>query len=325
MSGEDGRTVGLGLGARAAALPRPLAWLGVLWRFSRPHTVIGTTVSVVAIYLIAVSSLPGLSVGDGVSDLFWTLVAALCVNVYIVGLNQLEDEAIDRINKPWLPIAAGELSRGRAWAIVLGTGGLAIVLAVTQGWPETVFVVAALLVGTAYSSPPLRLKRYPTLASLSISGVRSIVVNLGVYLHFAQHLPADPTWAIPDAIWALTLFVLPFSFAIAILKDVPDMDGDRRFEIVTFTLRLGPRRVLHVAVAALTAAYLGMAILGPLLLAGLQPAVLVVGDLLALALLWRWTRAVDVEDREGFTAYYMGIWKLFFLQYAIVATAALAG
>ena len=36
------------------------------------------------------------------------------VNVFIVGINQLEDVEIDRINKPFLPIAAGDLTvRGR--------------------------------------------------------------------------------------------------------------------------------------------------------------------------------------------------------------------
>ncbi len=75
---------------RAVALPaaRPL---GALWRFSRPHTIIGTTVSIVALYLIAVSTLPGLTIDGGLIDLFWTLVAGLAVNVYIVGINQLED------------------------------------------------------------------------------------------------------------------------------------------------------------------------------------------------------------------------------------------
>ena len=69
-------------------------------------------------------------------------------------------------------------------------------------------------------------------ASLCISGVRSVVVNLGVYWHFAGQI--DPP------VIALCLFVLPFSLAIAILKDVPDIEGDRRYSIRTFTVRLGP-------------------------------------------------------------------------------------
>ena len=159
---------------RVVALPavRPL---GALWRFSRPHTIIGTTVSIVALYLIAVSTLPGLALDGGLFDLFWTLVAGLAVNVYIVGINQLEDVEIDRVNKPFLPLAAGEMTMESGRAIVATSAALAIVLAVTQGALETVAVVVGLAVGTAYSLPPLRLKRFAVAASLCISGVRSVV------------------------------------------------------------------------------------------------------------------------------------------------------
>ena len=95
-----------------------------------------------------------------------------------------------------------------------------LALAVTQGAVETVAVAAGLAVGALYSLPPFRLKRFPVAASLCITGVRSLVVNLGVYWHFAGDI-APP-------VWALCLFVLPFSFAIAVLKDVPDLEGDRR-------------------------------------------------------------------------------------------------
>ena len=78
------------MSSQAAAVRRSSA-LGVLWRFSRPHTIIGTTVSIVALYVIAVATLPGLALDGGLFDLFWTLVAGLAVNVYIVGINQIED------------------------------------------------------------------------------------------------------------------------------------------------------------------------------------------------------------------------------------------
>ena len=54
-----------------------------------------------------------------------------------------------------------------------------------RGAVETVAVAAGLAVGALYSLPPFRLKRFPVAASLCITGVRSLVVNLGVYWHFA--------------------------------------------------------------------------------------------------------------------------------------------
>jgi homogentisate phytyltransferase/homogentisate geranylgeranyltransferase len=292
----------------------------VLWRFSRPHTLIGTALGVLGIAVIASVELPGFALGDELADVGWTLLAALAVNIYIVGLNQLEDVELDRINKPWLPLAAGELSRADGRRIVVACGVLPIVLAVTQGWIELVSVLLALLVGTAYSSPPFRLKRFPTLAALSISGVRALVVNLGVYGHFAGTLHD-----IPGPVWALTLFVAPFSLAIAVLKDVPDAEGDRRFSIATFTVRLGPRPVLRVAMGALTAAYLGMAVIGPAALPDAQPTVLVAGHVAALALLWVWRARVVPDDPGSVARFYMRVWALFFLEYVIVPVAVVAG
>jgi homogentisate phytyltransferase / homogentisate geranylgeranyltransferase len=286
----------------------------VLWRFSRPHTIIGTALSVLGLYGIAVSE----QAATGAADLLATLLAALAVNVSIVGVNQITDVDIDRINKPYLPIAAGDLTLARAKAIVIVATALPLAMAVTQGVAETVAVGAALAVGALYSLPPTRLKRFPVAASLCISGVRSLAVNLGVYAHFAHRI--DPP------VIALCAFVLPFSFAIAVLKDVPDIEGDRRFRIRTFSVRLGPERVKAIGLTALIVAYAGMAIPGAVALSDhAQPVVMAGGHLAALVILCVWSRAADARDHAAFTRFYMRVWALFFLEYVLVPLACLTG
>ena len=316
-------------GSTRVGVPFPAAWLAApvtLWRFSRPHTLVGTTVSILGIYAIATAELPGVALGDGLGDLALTLLAGAAVNVYIVGLNQCEDVEIDRINKPWLPIPAGQLSLRAAWRVVIACGLLGVGLAVTQGWVEIVAVGAALAIGTAYSSPPLRLKRFPAAAAASISVVRACVVNVGVYLHFASSLGGRAEVSpLPGPIIALTLFVLPFSFAIAVLKDVPDAEGDRRFRIATFTVRLGPSAAFRIGMAALTVGYLGMAVLGPLLLKSASPWVLALGHLACLAVLWRLALQADPKDAASFGRFYMRVWALFFVEYLLMPVAVLAG
>jgi homogentisate phytyltransferase/homogentisate geranylgeranyltransferase len=310
--------------AATGAVAAPARAASVLWRFSRPHTVIGTAVSVAGLFAIAVDALATVDAGRAAFHLFWTLVAGLSVNVFIVGINQITDVDIDRVNKPGLPIAAGDLSLERAWWIVAAAGVLPVALALTQGALELAAVVAALLIGTAYSVPPARLKRFPVVASLCVSGVRSAIVNLGVAGHFTSAL-GDGSVTIPPGVWALTAFVLPFSLAIAILKDVPDAEGDREHRIATFTVRHGGRAVLRAGLAVLTLAYLGMAVLGPLLVGGADPVLLSAGHLLALAALWAAARSADPSDRAAFTRFYMRVWILFFLEYAIVSVSCLAG
>ena len=307
----------------AAAVAVPARAAGVLWRFSRPHTVMGTTVSVVGLFTIVAADVDGLGAGEAAFHLFWTLVAGLAVNVFIVGINQISDVEIDRVNKPFLPIAAGELTVERAWWIVIACAVLPLLLAATQGALELAAVAAALGIGVAYSVPPVRLKRFAILASLCVSGVRSAIVNLGVAGHFTSAFTGQTT--IPDAVWALTAFVLPFSIAIAILKDVPDAEGDRLGRIATFTVRYGPRAVMRAGVGILVVAYLGMAILGPLLVDDAAPAVLAATHLAALALLLFWMRGVEPSDPRNFTRFYMRVWQLFFLEYAIVPVSCLAG
>jgi homogentisate phytyltransferase / homogentisate geranylgeranyltransferase len=301
-----------------AAVVRRSGALAVLWRFSRPHTLVGTFISATGLYLIAVAELPG----SGLDHLFWVMVAGAGVNLAIVGVNQITDVEIDRINKPHLPLAAGELTRDAAWRIVVVAAMVPLVLALSQGALETAAVVGALAVGAAYSLPPVRLKRFPMVASLCISGVRSVAVNLGMYGHFS--LAFGGGLAIPDAVWALTLFVLPFSFAIAVLKDVPDREGDRRFRIATFTVRLGPRRAFRLGLGALVAAYLGMAVLGPVLVSDADGVVLAAGHAIALGLLLGWARRADPGDPVAFTGFYLRVWALFFLEYALVPAAVLA-
>jgi len=286
----------------------------VLWRFSRPHTVVGTALSVIGLWAIAATTLDA---APPVWDLAATLVAGLTVNIAIVGVNQLTDVEIDRVNKPFLPIAAGLLSLRAATAIVIVCSVVPLVLALTQGAVETGAVAAGLAVGALYSLPPFRLKRFPVAASLCISGVRSVVVNLGVYWHFAERI--DPP------VVALCLFVLPFSLAIAILKDVPDIEGDRRYSIRTFTVRLGPERVFRSGLAALLIAYAGMVVIAPpLLLDYANPVVLAVGHALAAALLLYWAKSANPRHHTEFTRFYMRVWVLFFLEYLLVPAACLA-
>jgi homogentisate phytyltransferase / homogentisate geranylgeranyltransferase len=275
-------------------------------------------VSATGLYVIAVHELPG----AGLDHLLWVMVAGTGVNVAIVGINQITDIEIDRINKPHLPLAAGDLSPEAAWRIVAVAAAIPVVLGLSQGLLETAAVLTALAVGCAYSLPPVRLKRYPIAAALCISGVRSTVVNLGMYGHYALAFAGALT--IAPTVWALTVFVLPFSFAIAVLKDVPDMEGDRRYRIATFTVRLGPRRAARLGIGALVLAYAGMAIAGPLLVHDAQPAVLAAGHAATLALLLAWARRADPADASAFTGFYMRVWALFFLEYALVAAAVLA-
>lgn len=305
----------------------PLSWLYAFWKFSRPHTIIGTSLSVLGVSLVAIAnaglqplespllySLPGI--------FLLALFACLCGNVYIVGLNQLEDVEIDRVNKPHLPIASGEFSRQQGWGIVLTCGMLALLVSATQGTFLMGTVWLSLLIGTAYSLPPIRLKRFPFWASFCILSVRGAIVNLGLFLHIRSQIDPSTTagLSIPANMWALTLFILVFTFAIAIFKDVPDLEGDRRYHITTFTVQLGQRAVFQLARGVLTLCYAGM-ILSSLWIPQLHAPFVIVTHTVALVTLWSLSQRVNLHDKGTIIRFYQFIWKLFFLEYLLFPIA----
>ncbi len=286
-------------------------WLYSFWKFSRPHTIIGTSLSVVGLFLMALADSSAGFSGFRLWQLLFALMACLAGNVYIVGLNQLEDVEIDKVNKPHLPVASGEFSLRQAQLIVAVAGCLALLLALLYRPFLLGTVGVSLAIGTAYSLPPVRLKRFPFWASFCIFTVRGVIVNLGLFLHFKQG------GAISPQVWALTLFVLGFTFAIAIFKDIPDMEGDRLYNITTFTIQLGARAVFNLGRWVLTACYLGVALAGVFLLQGVNPVFLGITHLLALGLMWWRSLRVDLEDKAAVAEFYQFIWKLFFLEYLI--------
>ncbi|MBD2363816.1 homogentisate phytyltransferase [Anabaena minutissima FACHB-250] len=307
--------------SQSKQLPSPFQWLYAFWKFSRPHTIIGTSLSVLGLYLVAVAiSSTGFAVTQ-IMPVLGAWIACLCGNVYIVGLNQLEDVDIDKINKPHLPLASGEYTRRQGQIIVMIMGILALVLALLNGPYLLGMVALSLAIGTAYSLPPIRLKQFPFWAALCIFSVRGTIVNLGLFLHFNWVLQKNPS--IPLAVWVLTLFILIFTFAIAIFKDIPDMEGDRLYNITTFTIQLGSQAVFNLALWVITICYLGMVIVGVLRVESINPAFLVITHLVALCWMWVRSLAVDLQDKKAIAQFYQFIWKLFFLEYLMFPIACL--
>lgn len=222
--------------------------LHTLWKFSRPHTIIGSVVSVVVLFL-----LQGGQLANHFIILAATLVSALGCNVCITGLNQIIDVELDKINKPELPIASGELDIKTAKNIVILSGVIAVVTAAILHWILLLLILLILLLGIAYSVPPVQLKKHHLPAALSITVVRGVLVNIGMALHFSGMI--DERVGIKPIIYPLTLFISAFSLAIAWYKDLPDRAGDAHFGYKTFPLLYSPSTALYLGASFVIIAY----------------------------------------------------------------------
>jgi homogentisate phytyltransferase/homogentisate geranylgeranyltransferase len=286
----------------------------VLWRFSRPHTIIGSLFSVSALFLLAIADQPGWNEERAILGLL-TLMACLACNIFITGLNQWADVELDRLNKPWLPIPAGMLNRKQALLICLISLGLSLFLSVLLSWYFFGLITLISLIGAVYSLPPIKFKRHHLGAAAAISVVRGLLVNLGIFMHFRIALGGSPD--VPGFIWPLTTFVFFFSLAIAWFKDIPDAAGDAAFDIRTVAVQYSREAALKLGLWLVTLSYFGLA--ACFIIGFLTPQVLGIGLFHAGTGIFFFVtgRRLSVSNQKAVHQFYMRFWGLFFLEYIV--------
>jgi homogentisate phytyltransferase/homogentisate geranylgeranyltransferase len=332
-----------------SALPseKQLPFYLVLWRFTRPHTLIGSAVAIPALHALAAPSYAAMFTGRTFVSSISAMIPALLMNLYITGLNQITDVDIDKINKPYLPIVAGQLAVQSAKATV----AVALVCSLLMGalWPFpfasqglNVALWGSAILGTAYSLPPFRLKRHPFLAAFCIVAVRGTIINAGFFAHARAAAFGDAAvvgaaassssvlhylFRDPKCILS-SLYFAVFGIVIAIMKDVPDVKGDRSSNVRTFPVRLGQRRVFHTARLLLTSLLWGVGAgffrgawqATSIPVAVCRSTVAAVSILAGLDVQLRGKR-VDPRNSKQVFEFYMHLWKIFYTSYVLLPFA----
>jgi homogentisate phytyltransferase / homogentisate geranylgeranyltransferase len=291
-----------------------------LWQFSRPHTIIGSVVSITTLWLLALRGQP---LQPHLGLLLLSILTGIACNIFIVGLNQIIDKDLDKINKPNLPLAAGTLTMTAARRIIAVCAVLAIGLAFYTSSVLGVLVLVISVIGIAYSVPPIQLKKHHLPAAIAITLVRGVLVNLGFWAHFQvatdQIQVTDLNLAyflhIPTPVLVLTGFVVAFSIAIAWFKDLPDATGDQQFQIKTlavlystrFAFMAGLGMVLCAYVCALVWAYRA------------HEMGLFYAHLVAAALFLLNASFVKLDVPATISRFYLLFWVFFFAEYLFFA------
>lgn len=278
---------------------------------------LGTFVSVGSISLLAMGS-SGVVCWNSLTAhaLSQALSSALLMNICIVGINQIYDIAIDRINKPYLPLAAGDFDVATAVGIVLATGILSLIIGVySRSLPLIGTLAGSLALGIAYSTdlPFLRWKKYPLAAAACILAVRAILVQLGFYYHMMYATGSSSAVLTPPILFA-TAFMLLFSIVIALFKDIPDVVGDSHAGLNTLSVRWGTHNVFWTCIGLLETAYSAAVVI--FMMRGSTFVALAHG-VLAVSLFFR-ARQADMESSSSIYACYMDVWKLFYAEYLLL-------
>lgn len=248
------------------------------------------------------------------------VAAAVLMNVAIVGINQVYDKKLDRVNKPYLPMASGAFSSDMALSVIAVSTTASFMIGVWSGSSALMWaLVISLLLGIVYSvdAPGLRWKKSPLLAATCVLFVRAVIVQLGFFAHALGRELTD--FNFPMNLWCAIGFMTVYGIVIALFKDLPDMEGDMKQNVRTLSVRLGPSFVFNLCLALLSIAY-GTAVFmsavhAPTTISRVVGAVhsIVIVTLLAAS------RRVDVTSSDSLYDFYIRfIWRAFYLEYFLL-------
>ncbi|XWS66513.1 hypothetical protein CRYUN_Cryun05aG0206300 [Craigia yunnanensis] len=298
------------------------------WRFLRPHAIRGTALGSAALVARALIENSNLIKWSLLLKAFSGLIALICEMIMQVTvevhsfLKKIRDFNILLIgvNKPYLPIAAGDLSLQSAWFLVIcfAMTGLLIV-----GYNFGPFITSlyslGLFLGAIYSVPPFRMKRFPVAAFLIIATVWGFLLNFGVGVYYATRtaLGLPFQWSAPVAF--ITTFVTLFALLIAITKDLPDVEGDLKFQISTLATKLGVRNIAFLGSGLLLVNYVAAVLAAVYMPQAFRRGLMIpVHIFLALCLIFQaWLLEQANYTKEAISGFYRFIWNLFYAEYVI--------
>ncbi|KAH9715672.1 homogentisate phytyltransferase 1 [Citrus sinensis] len=227
------------------------------YRLTRPYTWTGTVIAITSVSFLPIQNLADLT-PTFFMGILKALVPAVLMNIYVVTLNQLYDVEIDKVNKPDLPLASGDFSRGTGIAIAL---------------------ISSLTL------PFLRWKGHPFLAPFSMMILMGLVYQLLFFIH---------------------------------IQDVPDVDGDRKFDIQTLSVIVGRERVFWFCVYMMLTAYGAAILVGASSSFPLSKLVTVICHSILAFILWLRAKTVDLSSNASTLSFYMFIWKVHYVEYLLI-------
>ncbi|QCE13427.1 homogenitisate phytyltransferase [Vigna unguiculata] len=276
-------------------------------RFFKPYAI-----SITSMSLLAVEKLSDISLTYFIGLFQVAIVAAALMTCYVTGFNHLTDVEIDKINKPYRPLASGEYSFGTGVILTASCLILSFGIGWIAGSPPLLWALSIhFFLGTAYSIdlPLLRWKRIAALAAMCMVVGRGITFQLAYFLHMQTYVFKRPTM-LPRSLIFATAFLSFFSLVLALFKDIPDHEGDEKFGIQSLSVHLGQKRVFWICVSLLEMIYVVAILVGATTSSYPSSRMITVSAHAVLAsVLWYRSKSVDVKSSFATESFYMFLWK----------------
>lgn len=218
-------------------------------------------------------------------------IAAAWLNSASNALNQICDIEIDRVAKPTRPIPSGRLSMRQAKTFTLFSYFASLAMAFWAGGAMTlgIFALAAFMTWM-YSAPPLRTRRFPWLANITIAIPRGLLLPVAGWSVIAGIDNFRP--------WFVGLIPALYLLGAAATKDFADIEGDKANGVVTIPIKYGVKRAAQIIAPFLVVPFLVMglfpAFFGETVTTAERGFMAVAGGVLAL---WgAWTARTLLKD-----------------------------
>jgi homogentisate phytyltransferase/homogentisate geranylgeranyltransferase len=217
-----------------------------------------------------------------VIKLNWFYLIFLCLSVcfgwfFAVSLNDIFDLKIDKITKKSRVLVKDKMNISDYNLIVIISFIISILFAAIVSYEHFIFILVYDCIGFIYSVPPLRLKKYPIISTSLIALASLISTYMGFSLVTGiKYFPLE--------IASLLLITITIAFNV---KDIEDIEGDRKNKIWTIPVILGEKRSRNVIGCLIFISYI------------LIPVILNHLNLLILSIIWGIINFLIIRMKRG--------------------------
>ncbi|NYE73912.1 prenyltransferase [Microlunatus parietis] len=221
------------------------------------------------------------------------LIAGPLIWLAVLAINDAHDQGTDRRNprKAGAPLVTGVLDRRQAIAIGIVSGAVAVLASIPLGGLFTLGVGLTVLLGWAYSTPPLRLKARPGVDVALNAFAVAVLGPLGGWVALTGTITGFP--------WPMALIGSLAVAALYLPTTLVDRQADRAAGARTTAVALGERATFELGFALWAGSAVVAAVLaatGTVLDSSLLPLHLIMAPILLV------TYRVLLRHRPGFGA-----------------------
>ncbi len=164
---------------------------------------------------------------DTILTLNLTLAALAASFVLASGnvINDIKDVEVDKINRPERPIPSGKITRTNAYTLYIILVLISFFISFLLNEIASIIILLSIVLLYVYSN---YLKQIPLLGNITVSFLTGLVFIYGGVV------VANPTAAIIPAVFAFLV-----NFIRELIKDMQDIEGDKKANVVTFPIKYG--------------------------------------------------------------------------------------